>query len=161
MVSTCTFMGKVEFRSSKGGDNIVTGESELFRINPKRVDLLLAHTGWSRLEPGSLNLGVEPSIIDQLGQLQELYFEKPDLIKYPDGTSRIPLLRGGYLYYRAVLRALDGEQQVLIRRAKVTPLTRRVEVYADVSLKKTFSLKERDEIKITVADKSHNLWIAD
>lgn len=161
MVSTFTFQGSVESRSSTGGDNIVTGEAELLRINPKRVELILARTGWSRLELGSLNLGVDSSVVHQLGQLQELYFERPELIVYPNGENRIPQLRGGYLYYRAVLSTSNGTRQILVRRAKVKPLTRRIEAYAEVSLRESFGLADDDVIEVTAADNSHNLWAAD
>ena len=150
-MNSFTFSGEVQFRSSKPGIDKSYGEANLLRINPKRVELLLAKTGWSKLELGSLNLKVDKSVVPRLGAIRELYFEEPNLIKYPDGTSRIPLMRGGYLYYRAAFIAESDEQQMLIRRGRTNPLLCIVETYAEVSLVEKFDLKEHDVMELTVS----------
>lgn len=147
-----TFSGEVQFRSSNAGVDKSFGEANLLRINPKRVELLLAKTGWSKLEPGSLNLKVDCSVVPRLAEIRELYFEEPTLIKYPDGTSRIPLERGGYLYYKALLSTGSGEQRVLVRRGRTVPLLRIVEAYAEVSLVEKFDLGEHDVVQVAVKD---------
>ncbi len=149
-LDTFTFKGEVTFRSSKAGGGGPPGEAELLRINPKREVELCACIGWIRLEPGSLNLRVEDGVVERLGHLCECYFEHPSLIKYPNGKSRIPNLRGGYLYYRAVIRASERTEPALIRRAKDRPLNNLVEAYSPVRLVHVLDLQEGSCVEVEV-----------
>ena len=109
-------------------------------------------TGWTRLEPGSLNLHVEDKVVDRLADLRECYFEEPSLIKYPNGRSRIPEWRGGYNYYRALIRSAERTEQILIRRARDRPLKNLVEAYAPVRLVDVLELQKGTVVEIEVRD---------
>jgi hypothetical protein len=146
------FKAEVTFRSSLPGAAGPPGEAELLRINPEREVALCTCTGWTKLEPGSLNLRVEDGVVDQLGERVECYFEHPSLIKYPNGKSRIPEKRGGYNYYRAVIRGAERSEDVLIRRAKGKPLTNLVEAYAQVRLVEVLKLRQGDVVEVEVWD---------
>lgn len=151
-MDTFRFKGEVTFRSSRPGAGGPPGEAELFRINPQREVALCACTGWTRVEPGSLNLRVEDGVVERLGDLCECYFEHPSLIKYPNGKSRIPEDRGGYNYYRALIRNAERTEPILIRRAKDKPLKNLVEAYAPLRLTKVLGLQEETAVEIEVRD---------
>lgn len=151
-MSSFDFEGSVFFRSSKPVASGPSGEAELFRINPNRIVHLCKITGWGTVYPGSLNLHVDKSVVNKLAQLRECYFEEPELIKYPDGTSTIPRKRGGYLYYCAELTDPDPSLTVLVRRAKQTPLQDRIEIYSPVKLIDAVELNEGDVVTVTVHD---------
>lgn len=147
-MDTFSFKGTVTFRSSKPGATGPVGEAELFRINPQREVKLCACTGWNKLEPGSLNLHVEDGVVERLGDMCELYFEHPSLIKYPNGKSKIPERRGGYLYYRAFVGISEPMKPALIRRAKNKPLLDLVEAYAPVRLVDVLGLREGTVVEV-------------
>jgi hypothetical protein len=149
-LETFCFRAEVTFRSSRPGANGPPGEAELFRINPQREVRLCACTGWTRLEPGSLNLRVGEGVVERLGDLRECYFEHPSLIKYPNGKSTIPERRGGYNYYRASLRIAERTEPVLVRRAKDNPLKNLVEAYAPQRLVDALGLQEGTVVEIQV-----------
>lgn len=151
-MNTFSFQGEVRFRSSAPDAGGPPGESELLRINPQRAVELCACTGWARLEPGSLNLRVEDGVVEQLRELRECYFEHPSLINYPNGKSKIPERRGGYLYYHAVVVGLDRAEPALIRRAKQKPLKNLVEAYSLVRLVDALRLKQGSVVAIEVRD---------
>jgi hypothetical protein len=151
---TFTFHAEVTFRSSLPGAAGPPGEADLLRINPQREIELCACTGWPRLEPGSLNLRVDDSVVEHLGDLCECYFEHPSLIRYPDGKSTIPNRRGGYQYFRGLIRTseLEREEPVLIRRAKGKPLRNLVEAYAPVRLVEVLRLLQGSLVQVMVTD---------
>ena len=151
-MSSFDFKGSVFFRSSKPNASGPSGEARLFQINPNRIKHICKITGWEVVFPGSLNLHVDYTVIENLTKLRELYFEKPELIKYPDGTCTIPYRRGGYLYYCAELIEFNPIQSVLVRRAKQNPLLDRIEIYAPVKLVEVLNLQEEDVIAVTVRD---------
>lgn len=151
-MTTFDFEGRVRFRSSKPGARGPAGEAELMRINPDRARELCRVAGWDRVESGSLNLRVEAWVVEELSKLRPAYFEASDRIRYPNGKSRIPELRGGYLYYHGEISKSGHAVSVLVRRAKDKPLNGLVEVYAAVSLKERFGLREQDTVMVTVCD---------
>src|SRR5687767_2230223 len=95
-----TFTGKVEFRSSVGEASVgPPGESEVQRLNPARVTRILKVTGWPALAPGSLNLGVDNSVLDGLAQRKPVLIEPADEVIYPPAFAHIPRIRRAYWYY--------------------------------------------------------------
>ena len=106
---------------------------------------MLAQTGWDELIEGTLNLEVDESIVQNLGQLTPAIREPGDTVKYPPRYSHIPITRGVYLYFNALLTQGDKAEQVLIRSAE-TPLKRRIEAFAPVQLREALSLSDGDEV---------------
>ena len=152
MVSSFEFQGKYQRRSSKLGARKIIGEKNILQINPGRVARLLEVTGWPDLYPGSLNLEVPIAVVTDLESLQELYFEHPQLIRYPEGLSNPAEKRGGYNYYWGKMTGSCDAQDILIRRAKVHPISNRVEAYAPIGLQEHFNLREGDTVTVTVRD---------
>jgi len=142
------FKGRVGFRSSKGGDG-PPGETAILDLNPQRRIKILEATGWSRLEPGSLNLDVDNSSFDLLLKQTPLLVEPSETIVYPEPYAQIPARRKAYLYYAATARAKNKTYAVLVRRAKV-PGPIRVELFAPESLKAFFGLLEGDTVEVEV-----------
>lgn len=145
---TLHLKGRVGFRSSKGGGG-PPSESEVLLLNPQRRGQLLAVTGRSSLEPGSLNLDVDRPAFDQLLQETPVFKEPGASVKYPPRCEQIPLRRKAYLYYRAVASAKGRWCGVLLRRTEVRgPI--RVELFSAESLKKRFELNAGDIVEVTV-----------
>ena len=145
------FTGKVFFRSSAAPATGPPGEAEVQRLNPQRATTILEATGWPRLEPGSLNLKVERSVVSDLEKHTPAIEEDGDTIRYPDRYKHIPKRRKGYWYYKATLSRSGPKQDVLVRRA-INPagIRDRVEIFASVSLKKEFALKDGNVVTIEV-----------
>jgi CTP-dependent riboflavin kinase len=138
------FKGIVGSRSSRGGaPRGPVGEAEILALNPKRRAAILAATGWNDVFPGTLNLEVEPVVVEHLLSCTPLIREKGEDVKYPDPYAHIPGLRIGYLYYAALIRNGDKSASVLIRRA-VNPLRGRVEAFADRNLRDLLGLSDGD-----------------
>ena len=151
--SAMTVVGRVESRSSSTSrrDCDPPGESEIHRLNPLRQKRILEKmVCWRRLEPGSLNLGVDCKTVDELTEIREIIFEPPDEVEYPPGKSQdIPKFRGGYKYYLATATEKGETQEVLVRRA-INPIPELIELFSAVNLRKRFQLKDGDEIHVTV-----------
>ena len=145
------FSGIVGSRSSrKGTVKGPVGEAEILALNPQRRDLILRVTRWNDVYPGTLNLEVEPDIVERLLSCSPLIQEQGANVRYPEPYAHIPRLRAGYLYYQAVIRIGDRSASVLIRRA-VNPLRGRVEALADRSLREFLSLTDGDRVTCEVA----------
>lgn len=142
--------GVVGFRSSRSPEG-PPGESEIQRLNPNRVELILGMTGWERLEAGSLNVECDQNVlIDVLDSRDPDLFEHPDSITYPSNYAHIPKLRKGYRYWHAIVSSYGKSEPCLVRRA-VNPLKTRIELFAPVSLCETLNLNDRDEVLITLS----------
>jgi hypothetical protein len=148
-MSEFTFRGKVSFRSSKPGAGGPPGEAEVLRLNPQRKDSILHVTGWSELEPGSLNLEVADEVVSNLGGIEPELLEAGDTVKYPAQYANIPRMRGAYMYFRGVVAASGRTEEVLIRRAK-NPVPGRVELFAQCRLRSKFGLSEGDTVTVTI-----------
>jgi hypothetical protein len=143
------FEGTFNPRSSEraGGP---PGEAELLRYNPKRRQKLLQVTGWTTLEPGSLNLyDVDNSKVDELLTCKALYEEVGREVIYPY-QRHIPSERGTYYYYAGIAGFGGKVQQVLVRRALNPPHAGLVELFAPVSLMQLFGLKKRNRVEVEV-----------
>ncbi len=135
------FIGYVFFRSSTEGATGPPGETEILALNPQRRTAILKATGWTGLEPGSLNLKVDSSVVIALGDYKSTFSESWTDVKYPPPYAGIPQLRIGYLYYKCVAHMGDDRQDCLVRRA-INPLPDRVELFSSVSLKSKWALDE-------------------
>lgn len=119
------------------------------RLNPQREQKLLEITGWSRLAPGTLNVECnEADLADVFARLEPLWREPWESVSYPRKYRRIPQKRGGYLYYGAALVFAAQELPVLVRRA-ANPLKKRIEVYAETSLKEALGIANDDVVSIS------------
>src|SRR5438128_2016752 len=123
-----TFEGRVQFRSSVAPGVGPPGESEVLALNPEREARIRAVTGWSRLQAGSLNLTVEDGVLDALLKFEPTLVEDGAIIRYPAQYAHIPKLRGAYLYYPATFKVAEGNEPVLVRRAR-NPVRGRVELF--------------------------------
>lgn len=142
------FKGLVEFRSSiaPGGP---PGETTVLAMNPGRRDRILAVTRWSYLEPGSLNLRVEPSVVLSLADLVPSLIEDGADISYPAPYQHIPRVRGAYLYFSGRLVWAESSESVLVRRAR-NPLPTCVELFSHSSLKSKFNLVAGQQVDVVV-----------
>ena len=77
------FIGYVFFRSSTEGATSPPGETEILALNPQRRTAILKATGWTGLEPGSLNLKVDSSVVIALSNYRPTLIEPWTKIKYP------------------------------------------------------------------------------
>jgi CTP-dependent riboflavin kinase len=142
------FNAIVSSRSSKKSDG-PPGEAEVLRLNPQRLNTLLTHTGWERLNKGTLNLEVDESVVNELRMLDPAVREPGDTVKYPDRYSHIPLRRGAYLYFYAILNHGGKSETVLIRTAE-NPLKGRLEAFAPVQLREALCLSDGDEVTCVI-----------
>ncbi len=141
------FQGTVQFRSSIRPGAGPPGESEVLVLNPQRVENILKTTGWSRLEPGSLNLTVDNAVVNDLLKLKPVLIEDGSTVRYPDAFKHIPQLRKAYYYYCAQLNSGDSVQEVLVRRALV-PVPGRIELFAPINLRSTLNLAMGDRVDV-------------
>ena len=143
-------VGRVKSRSSsassRGGP---PGESEIHRLNLQREEKIRRAMDWGPLEPGSLNLCVDHDVVASLAELGALIYEPPDEINYPKPYEHIPYVRGGYKYYSATATVGYETEKVLVRRAAIKPVPRRIELFAAVNLRRRFQLKDGDEVRLT------------
>ena len=145
------FSGKVP-KSRIGGP---PHETEILRLNPQRARLILMHTGWPRLEPGTLNLKVEDTVVTGLGTIPPFFQESADEIVYPKSDSHIPSLRLGYLYYRGVA-SNDGRHAAILVRRAINPLSECVELLGPVLLCKELAVTVGDDVEVHVYVKTSN-----
>jgi hypothetical protein len=148
------FRGTVQFRSTAtGGGSVASappGEAEILELNPQRGQAILAVTGWGTIEPGTVNLRVEESVIAMLTGYAPAWVEEGDTIRYPASSGHIPLRRVRYYYYKATARSGDQAEATLIRRAHVPPYRGLLELFAATSLKKRFGLQAGDGLIVEV-----------
>ena len=150
-----TVVGKVQSR-----DSGAPRESKISGLNPLRETRIREKMDWKRLEPGSLNLGVDCKTADKLLKVKEVIYEHPDEIKYPDGWQHIPKKRGGYKYYLATATVRGETQEVLVRRGAIEPLSELIELFAEVNLRVHFQLKDDDRIQVTVRGCLCDCWVS-
>ena len=143
------FDGRVRFRSSTRPDAGPPGEAEVQRLNPQRAQQILNATGWNSLEPGSLNLTVDDSVLNALLRFTPALTEDAANVQYPAQYQHIPKLRKAYYYYAGTARVETKHQPILVRRAH-NPVPRRVELFAAVSLKDYFAVWEGDAVTVEI-----------
>ncbi|MYA59452.1 MAG: DUF120 domain-containing protein [Chloroflexi bacterium] len=149
-----TFKGRVCRRSSaaRPKDAHVAGEREVFKRNPQRKRRIKEETGWLTVFDGTLNLAVPEGVFEALTAKCPLFVERPKDVEHPT-NPRIPEIRDGYYYYRAVASVAGEPQEVLVKRAGNPHDKRVVELVAPVGLMGHFSIDEGSEITVSVAAK--------
>jgi hypothetical protein len=145
------FAGIVYSRSSAGAAG-PPGEKAILELNPERLERIVEATGWCNLEPGTLNLRVEDSVVTDLESQTPLFVEDAATIRYPRGFERIPIKRKGYLYFLAVAQSNTLSRPVLVRRA-VNPVPRCVELFAEQNLRASLSLRDGNTVEIDLEDR--------
>lgn len=145
------FSGRVQFRSSSGprAGTGPPGEKAIQRLNPNRERRIRAATGWDSLAPGSLNLAVDDSVLQELARHVPTIEEAADDIVYPNEYVYIPRRRVAYWYYSARVERAGVHESVLVRRAKV-PVSGVVELFSVVSLTSRFGLATNDALTVEV-----------
>ncbi len=142
------FNGKVSSRSSKGKGGS-PGETEVLRLNPQRIELIIKNTGWVALEPGSLNLEVSESTVNNLNKVYAIFYEHYEDILYPERYKDIPRKRGGYYYFGGYLVMSGIREAILIRRGK-NPIPKRVEAFAPIHLRSKYGINDDQELSIEI-----------
>jgi len=151
-VGTHEFQGSVSSRSSKRPDQGPPGEAEIQRLNPQREKLLCGSTGWTRLEPGSLNVEADEEALQTILDTRASdIFEPAESICYPPKYTHIPKLRQGYRYFHCKVVRDAVECTALVRRAK-NPLKRRVELFANLNLRDLLGVNDGDKLTIRLAE---------
>jgi hypothetical protein len=148
-MSDFSFTGRVGFRSSLPDARGPPGEATILSLNPRRADGIRSATGWSQVEPGSLNLEVGNEVVPALHKLTPTWTEDGSTVIYPPGLEHIPKKRGAYFYFLAQAHAKGKTEQVLVRTSR-NPLPRRVELFAPISLKVVFELVMADPVEVVV-----------
>jgi hypothetical protein len=144
-----TIKGLVQFRSSLTEPPGPVGEKEILALNPQRATQILNVTGWSTLEPGSLNLRVSPGVVEALGSVRPAWREDGASVIYPAQYAHIPKVRQAYLYFLGLASRRDRAQRVLVRRAQ-NPVAGVVELFAAVKLTQLFGVVAGDEITVQI-----------
>jgi CTP-dependent riboflavin kinase len=136
------FTGKVYGRTDGSDEVDVPSESKILRLNPGRVERIRTATGWDRVEPGSLNVRVESSVVRALAECRETIHELACEVTYPMGLAHIPRAREAYMYYFASAASTAGGQAVdiLVRRAKSPHSMEVLELFSHLSLRKELEL---------------------
>lgn len=128
-------------RSSKSAEG-PPGERDLLDLNPGRVEGILAHCGWSRIEPGTLNLSLQFEFDDVAQAIAPAFYEAGAGVVYPEGFQHIPKARVGYWYYTGYVHYQGKQVPVLFRRA-VTPNSADViEVFAENAVRETLAVED-------------------
>ena len=125
------------------------GETEVLAMNPHRAEKICSITGWLRLEPGSLNLVVAKEPFDALERLEPLWVEDGATIAYPTRFAHIPKERGPFLYFRAIAKAGDRSEDVLVRRPS-HPISTTIELFAPINLMESLSVADKDRVNVEV-----------
>jgi hypothetical protein len=139
-----TFQAIITSRSSRmlGG---APGEAEIQARNPDRGARILRATGWSKLEPGSLNLDVHKDAVHRLLLCEPVLRESAETFSYPPGDyAHIPSLRVGYLYFPGFL--VKGIRVPVLFRRAMNPIPRLIEAFSAESLRATLALSDADVI---------------
>jgi hypothetical protein len=148
-----TFGGTVKLRSSVASASErrqnPPGEAEVLAMNPQRAKTICSLTGWSRVEPGTLNLIVSKEAFDALAALTPLWVEDGATINYPARFAHIPKKRGPYLYFGAKAKAGDRSEDVLVRRP-MHPISTTMELYAPVNLMEALAVGDNDQVTVEV-----------
>ena len=113
------------------------------QLNPERAGRIMAHTGWTRLEPGTLNLEVPQEVLTALENIEPVWVEDGASVIYPPPFTHIPARRVAYHYY------VGNSGYLLVRKAKVA-IPERVEILAPVNLRKKFNLRDGDIFGIEI-----------
>jgi CTP-dependent riboflavin kinase len=146
-----TFVGTVKLRSSvtpaSERSQNPPGEAEVFAKNPQRAKRICSLTGWSRVEPGTLNLTVSKEVFDAMVGLTPLWVEDGATITYPPRFAHIPRQRGPYLYFRAEAKVGDRSGDVLVRRPS-HPISTTIELYAPVKLMESLAVRDADQVTV-------------
>lgn len=141
--------GHPSFRSSirSGGP---PGERDIIKLNPQRRENILRITGWTELEPGTLNVDLDRAQFDQLTSEIAIWIEDGASVVYPPNYQHIPKKREAYFYYLGKLHFKGETRAVVVRRAKV-PGPIRVEVYAAENLSSSLELKNGEAIRLEIS----------
>jgi len=146
-----TFVGTVKLRSSVTAAcerwHNPPGEAAVLAMNPQRAKRICSLTGWSRVEPGTLNLIVSKEAFEALVRLTPLWVEDGATITYPPRFAHIPKQRGPYLYFRAKAKAGDRSEDVLVRRPS-HPISTTIELYAPVKLMESLAVDDADQVTV-------------
>ena len=145
------FMGTVYRRSSADPPKqpSVAGEAEISRRNPQRERRIMEETGWTEVFDGTLNLYVDEKVPAQLRAMPPLFWERPKDFKHPT-NPKIPAMRGGYVYYEAMVSAREKVQEVLVRLSNIppSPKERGVELVASVKLREHLQIYDGCEVRV-------------
>jgi hypothetical protein len=143
------FQGRLTPRSSVQPNAGPPGETEVLRLNPARKQRILAITEWPRLESGSLNLDVDPEVLEALLGYVPIWTEPGSSVRYPFGFEHIPLKRGEYYYYAANAQAAGKSEEVLVRRPRnIEHYPYRVELFAATNLTVLFGLQVGQQVTV-------------
>lgn len=145
--------GIVKLRSSVVPEGVrklsPPGEAEVLRMNPHRAGRLCEVTGWSRLEPGTLNLVIEEKPFVAMKCISPAFVEDGASIVYPPEFAHIPKERGPYLYYRARATVGERSEEVLVRRP-TNPISTTIELYAAVKLMDALNIGNGDSVTVEI-----------
>ena len=132
-------------RSSKSAEG-PPGEREILELNPERSDGILSLCGWSRIEPGTLNLALAFKFSDVAETIAPSFFEAGEQVIYPAEYQHIPRARVGYWYYQGFVHFQAKYVPVLFRRA-VTPNSEEiVEVFAEHSIRERLGVSDGQQV---------------
>ncbi|MDF3874047.1 class I SAM-dependent methyltransferase [Pseudomonas putida] len=128
-------------RSSKSAEG-PPGERDLLKINPERIEGILSLCGWSKIEPGTLNLSLKFNFEDVALAVAPSFYEAGADVVYPEGYRHIPKARVGYWYYTGFVHYQGRHVPVLFRRA-VTPNSADViEVFAENAVREVLGVSD-------------------
>lgn len=142
------FKGTIRRRSTAPGRsaNDAPGESQVFKINSKRIKKIKAETGWESVFHGTLNLDVAEDVAQHFATEHPLFCEWPHDIRFP-WNPELPKDLKGYRYFLATAAVGDKSQEVLVR-IPGRPFKNSVELVAPVKLRDYFGIDEGTEVTV-------------
>ncbi len=146
------FSGQVNPRSRGKTGLLAISESEIIKVNPNRQNKLMEIGGWDKLELGTLNLAVNPEIVEQLKTIPAFWYEDPNTISIPDEYPdyEIHFIRGGYNYFKCAVQGQNASYGAILRIAAKKPLKRTVELYADIKLRTHLGVTDGDWLSVKI-----------
>nr|NQU91123.1 DUF120 domain-containing protein [Bacteroidota bacterium] len=143
------FTGQVYLGSSVGNAG-PPGETEISKHNPQRIIKLIELCSFDSLEPGTLNLNVDESVVKFLKNLNPDWLEPPNEINPPNDHYDIHYKRGGYKYFSGVIIKDIYSIKIIARIGAVNPLPNTVEIYSNQKVRNKLALNDGDKIDVYI-----------
>lgn len=143
------FTGQVYSRSSVS-DSGPPGETEILKHNPQRIIKLIELCSFDSLEPGTLNLKVDESVVKFLKNQNASWLESPNEINPPNDHYNIHCKRGGYKYFSGVIIKDIYSIKIIVRIGAVNPLPHTVEIYSNRKVRDKLELTDGDKIDVYI-----------
>ena len=134
-----------------------TGAKRVMDENPERATFIKDITGWDRVEHGTLTLdNTDPLPDAALARVACLGMEPPDLMPHLSARDReIAKMRGVPSYYGGVAFTGPVARLVVVSQQPRPAVKHRLEVMADVRLRRFLALRDEEKVRVTIFKSDH------